>query len=179
MKKVLILSSSLRSGSNSDIIAKAFERGARKAGNDVEAITLKDKKIGFCHGCLACQRTGKCVIKDDMDEIREKMRNADVIVFATPIYYYEMSGQMKTVLDRSNPLFNGDYKFTDIYFLATCADTDPAALDRAISGLGGWIACFERCSLKGVIKGLGLNDPKAAEKDESVIKEAEKMGEGI
>ena len=81
--------------------------GARETGHKVEKVSLKDKTIGFCKGCLACQKTGNCVIQDDAGEIVEKMLHADVLVFATPVYYYEMSGQMKTLLDRANPLYTG------------------------------------------------------------------------
>ena len=101
-KNILVISTSLRSNSNSDILADYFMKGAKSAGNNVEKISLKDKNIAFCKGCLACLRTKKCVINDDAVEIADKMCSADVIVFATPIYYYEMSGQMKTLLDRGN-----------------------------------------------------------------------------
>ena len=104
-KNVLIISTSLRSHSNSDALADSFLTGAADAGNQVEKITLRGKTLAFCRGCLACQRTQKCVIRDDAAEIIEKMRRADVLVFATPIYYYGVSGQMKTLLDRANPLF--------------------------------------------------------------------------
>ena len=114
MKKVLIITSSLRHRSNSDALAEAFARGASEAGNEVETITLKDKEVHFCKGCLACQTTQKCVIADDAPAIVQKMYAADVIAFTTPIYYYELSGQLKTLLDRSNPLFTTDYHFRDI-----------------------------------------------------------------
>lgn len=90
MKKVLVISSSLRHGSNSEALAEEFARGAREAGNDVELITLRGKDIKFCIGCLSCQKTQKCVIKDDAPAIVAKMHDADVICFASPIYYYEM-----------------------------------------------------------------------------------------
>ncbi|MGM9778311.1 MAG: flavodoxin family protein [Prevotella sp.] len=77
-------------------------RGAKEAGHKVEKITLRGKDIRFCCGCLACQKTGKCVIQDDMHSITQDIHYADVIAFATPIYYLEMCGQMKTLLDRSN-----------------------------------------------------------------------------
>ncbi len=157
-KKVLIISTSLRHGSNSDTLADEFARGAVEKGHQVEQISLKDKQISFCRGCLACQKTQKCVIKDDAGIIVEKMKEADVLVFATPIYYYEMSGQMKTLLDRSNPLFAADYKFRDIYLLATAADEAHSALERAINGLGGWIECFPQCLLKGVVYGTGASE---------------------
>ena len=85
-KKVLIISSSLRVGSNSEILAHEAEKGAIEAGNEVELITLKDKNIQFCRGCLACQKLGKCVIQDDMNTLIEKVQKADVLIFATPIY---------------------------------------------------------------------------------------------
>ena len=65
-KNILVISSSLRGGSNSDILADEFIRGAREAGNKVEKISLRGKKINFCIGCLACQQSGTCVLKDDM-----------------------------------------------------------------------------------------------------------------
>lgn len=87
-KSVLIISTSPRKGGNSDALAEEFARGEREAGNQVEKIELYDKTIGFCKGCLACQKTLRCVIHDDADTIAQKMLTADVIVFATPIYYY-------------------------------------------------------------------------------------------
>ena len=101
-KNVLILSTSLRVGGNSDSLAKAFAEGAKEAGHQVELVSLAKKNIGFCKGCLACQSKKKCVILDYANEITEKMAQADVLVFATPVYYYGMSGQMKTMLDRAN-----------------------------------------------------------------------------
>ena len=86
-KKVLIISTSLRKNSNSDALAKSFAEGARSAGNEVETVSLTGKNITFCKGCLACQSIGRCVIKDDAIVLAEKMRTADVLAFATPIYY--------------------------------------------------------------------------------------------
>ena len=121
-KTVLVISTSPRTGSNSELLANEFARGAKDAGNEVEIISLKDKDIKFCRGCFACQKTKRCVIRDDADLIEQKMEKADVLVFATPIYYYEMSGQMKTMLDRGNPLFTTDYAFRDVYFIAAAAE---------------------------------------------------------
>lgn len=117
-KKVLVISTSPRKGGNSDTLADAFVQGAQEAGNDVEKVTLCGKTIGFCRGCLTCQSTQRCVIRDDADTITQQMLTADVIAFATPIYYYGMCGQMKTMLDRANPLFPADYQFRDIYLPA-------------------------------------------------------------
>ena len=159
-KKVLIISTSPRTGSNSEILANEFGRGAKEAGNDVEIISLRDKEIQFCRGCFACQKTQRCVIRDDADLIEQKMEKADVLVFATPIYYYEMSGQMKTMLDRGNPLYTTDYEFRDVYFIATAAEAEEHVFQRAQSGLEGWIECFPKARLAGCIYGGGVTETK-------------------
>ena len=87
-KNILIINTSLRAKSNSEVLADAFAKGAKAAGNTVEVVSLKNKNIAFCMGCLACGTLGKCVIADDAIAITEKMKQADVIVWATPIYYY-------------------------------------------------------------------------------------------
>lgn len=179
MKKILVISSSIRNGSNSEILAHEFEKGALESGNKVKFLSLKNKNIGFCRGCLACQKTSKCIIRDDMDNLIEEFRDIDVICFATPIYYYELSGQLKTLLDRLNPLYGTNPKFKEIYLIATCFDENKKALDRAINGLGGWIECFEGVSLKGVVYGNNLNDPNEAKKHENILKEAYSLGKNV
>ena len=153
-KSILILSASLRAGSNSETLANAFADGARAAGHAVEVISLRGKNI-------ACQTLGRCVIDDDAVAITEKMQHADVIVFATPIYYYEMSGQLKTLLDRANALFPSDYAFRDIYLLASATEDEPDTDERAIHGLEGWIACYEKCRLAGTVFAGGVTEPGA------------------
>ncbi len=105
MKKVIVISTSLRPGSNSHALAEQFAKGAEAAGHQVELISLRGKEIKFCIGCLSCQKTGACVIKDDVPAIMDSVLNADVVCWATPIYYYEMSGQMKTLIDRMNAMY--------------------------------------------------------------------------
>ncbi len=157
-KKILILSTSPRRNSNSEALAQAFAKGAGESGHEVELISLRGKELRFCQGCFACQKSGKCVIRDDMQEIVPKMEQADVLVFASPIYYYEMSGQMKTLLDRGNPLFVADYRFRDVYFLATAAEDEDFVPQRAVSGLEGWIECFPKARLAGTVFGGGVTE---------------------
>ena len=122
----------------------------------MEKITLYDKTIGFCKGCLTCQSTQRCIIDDDASAITQRMLTADVIVFATPIYYYGMCGQMKTLLDRANPLYSADYRFRDIYLLAAAAEEDQHTVDGAVTGLQGWIDCFEKARLAGTVFAGGV-----------------------
>ena len=156
-KKVLILSSSPRKGGNSETLAAAFANGALEAGNLVETVHLQEKNYGFCRGCLACQKLGHCVIKDDAVEVTAKMHDADVLVFATPVYYYSVSGQLKTMLDRANPLFGSDYSFTEAYLLATAAESGRSTFDGAKKAVQGWVDCFPRCTLAGTVFAGGVN----------------------
>ena len=177
-KKILVISTSLRANSNSDMLAEAFVGGVREAGHEAEKVSLKDKSIGFCKGCLACQKTGNCVIQDDAGEIVEKMLHADVLVFATPIYYYEMSGQMKTKLDRANPLYTADYAYRDVYLLATAADEDEHAIDGAKKGLEGFLACFEWAGLAGCVFAGGVDAPGTV-KEHGSLEKAREMGRQV
>lgn len=174
-KQVWIVSASLRPNSNSDALARAFARGARDAGHTVTEVSLRGKDLRFCQGCLACQRTGRCPIQDDAAVLVRQMHDADVLVFATPIYYYGMSGQMKTLLDRANPLYGGDYRFTDVYLLTCAAEDEQATPARAVSGLEGWIACFERARLAGTVFAGGVDNPGEIA-GHTALAEAEALG---
>ena len=177
-KKVVVISTSIRANSNSEDLAKSFADGATFAGNEVDFITLKDKQISFCKGCLACQQTGKCVIKDDVTKIMDKVIDSDIVVWATPIYYYEMSGQMKVLIDRLNPMFSMDYKFRDVYFLATAAEDGDHVYEKALSGLNGWIDCFDKTKLKGYVFCGGVT--MGGEISDNIkLKEAYDMGAGV
>ena len=177
-KKVVVLSTSLRTNSNSELLAKSFVDGAKDSGNEVKYISLKNKDIHFCIGCLVCQKTGHCVIKDDVVDIMNSVLEADVVVWATPVYYYEMSGQMKTLIDRLNPMFSKDYKFRDVYLLATAAEEGDEVFEKVITGLNGWIDCFEKTSIKGTVFCGGVSDGGAIS-DNSKLKEACNMGSHV
>ena len=157
-KKVLVISASPRKGGNSDTLADAFVQGAREAGHEVEKVGLHDKTIGFCRGCLTCVKTQRCPIGDDAAAIVPKMGTADVIAFATPIYYYGMCGQLKTLLDRANPLYSADYRFRDVCLLAAAAEEDGHTVDGAVTGISGWIGCFEKARLAGTVFAGGVTD---------------------
>lgn len=191
MKLILVISTSPRLKSNSDALADEFIRGAREAGHEVEKISIREKDIKFCRGCLACSMKSRadefnrgeggniCIIKnDDMGEIIQKMHDADVICWATPIYYYEMSAQMKVVIDRGNPLYTSDYHFRDIYMLTSAAEDEPEVPRRAVAGLTGWIDCFEKAELKGTVFAGGVNAPADIKEHPSLLK-AYEMGKSV
>lgn len=178
-KRILVLSTSPRIGGNSETLADVFIKGAEEAGHETKKICLYDKKIEFCKGCLGCQTTGKCILCDDAERIIAQMKAMDVLVFATPIYFYEMSGQMKTLLDRTNPLFPAEYEFRDIYLLATSADEEESSMEAAVKGLEGWISCFEKSRLAGVVRGTGADKKGAIEECGEALSAAYEMGRNV
>ncbi len=178
-KKVLIISTSLRPNANSEILSHEVERGAKEVGHEVEFVTLKDKEIKFCKGCLACQKLGKCVINDDANEITLKMKEADVIVWATPVYYYEMSGQMKTLIDRANSLFATGKNFTETYVITTSADSSKGVVQTVLNGVKGWVTCFSNLELKGYLEAGGLDNPNDAQNRKELLEQAYNMGKNI
>ena len=91
-------------------------------------------------------------------EIAAKMHDADVLVFVTPVYYYSVSGQLKTMLDRANPLFGTDYAFTKVYLLATAAEDGPETVTGSEKAVQGWVDCFDRCELAGTVFAGGVTD---------------------
>lgn len=177
-KKILIIETSLRAKSNSDRLAESFAEGAKAAGNDVEIVSMKGKNIGFCTGCFGCQKKGHCVIKDDANEITEKILEAEVVVWSTPIYYYEMSGQMKTMIDRANSLYSRDYKFREVYLLSVAAEDEKYVDKNAAGGVQGWVDCFENAQFMGKVFAGGINEQGEIEGNKA-LDEAYSMGNAV
>lgn len=153
-KKVLIISSSPRKGGNSDTLCDEFRKGALEANHAVEKIVLADKEIHYCTGCYACGNTGKCVQKDDMAPILESLVAADVIVLATPVYFYTMCAQMKTLIDRTVARYL-EITGKEFYFILTAAVTVQSALNRTVEEFRGFTSCLKGAKEKGVLYGTG------------------------
>lgn len=155
-KKVLILSSSPRRGGNSDTLCDEFMRGAIEAGNEAEKIFLRDKTIHYCTGCSTCSLHGKpCPQKDDAVDVINRMLEADVIVMATPVYFYTMSAQMKTLIDRCCGLYT-QMTGKEFYFIVSAAEDDKQKMLRTIDTFQGFLDCLENPVAKGTVFGLGV-----------------------
>lgn len=153
-KHILILSGSPRKGGNSDLLCDEFAKGAQEAGHQVEKIRVQEQKIGPCLACYGCRGTGVCVQKDDMASILEKMVAADVLVLATPVYFYSMDGQLKTLIDRTLPRYT-EIRSKEVWFIATAA-AGKGAMERTIDALRGFTDCLPGAQVKGVIYGSGV-----------------------
>lgn len=177
-KNVLVISASPRKGGNSDTLCDEFIRGAQESGNNAEKIFLASKNIEYCIGCGVCNTTQKCVQKDDMAEILDKMVEADVIVLATPVYFYTMDAQMKTLIDRTVPRYI-EIQNKDFYFIVAAADTERKMMERTIEGFRGFTQdCLTGAREKGIIYGTGAW--QAGEiKGTPAVKQAYEMGRNV
>ena len=174
-KKVLILSGSPRKGGNSDLLCDEFMRGALEAENEVEKIRIAEKKIGYCSACYYCQKSGGvCAKKDDMAEVLQKMIDADVIVLSSPVYFYSIDAQLKTVIDRTVARWT-EVKDKEFYYIVTCADGERESQERTIECFRGYADCVEGAVEKGIVYGTGVYTPGEI-KDTPAFKEAYELG---
>lgn len=154
-KKVVVLSGSPRKGGNSDLLCDQFIIGAKEAGNQAEKICFRDKNINYCIACDACRKNGgNCIHKDDMAEILDKLIAADVIVMATPVYFYTMDAQMKTLIDRTYSRYT-EISNKEMYFIVAAADGRKEAMEKTIEGFRGFTSCLSEAKEKGIIYGTG------------------------
>lgn len=178
MKNVLIISASPRKNGNSNILCDRFAQGAGESGHNVEKVFIAEKNIAYCRGCGVCNSTHKCVQKDDMADVLDKMVTADVIVLATPVYFYSMDGQMKTFIDRTVPRYT-EISNKDFYFIMTAADTEKANLERTMEAFRGFTEdCLEGVREAGIIYGTGAWQVGEI-KDTPAYDEAYELGKNI
>jgi len=177
-KQVLVISASPRKGGNSDTLCDQFMKGAAEVGNQVEKLRLAELEIDYCSACYACKRLGHCVKQDDMEQVVAKMRDADVIVLATPVYFYTMCAQMKTMIDRTlGGAQKAGLENKEFYLIATAAD-GKAEMERTVDGLRGYLECLPEVKEMGVIYGAGawqLGDIQS----NPAMREAFQMGKSI
>lgn len=174
----MVLSGSPRRGGNSDILCDQFILGADESGNQTEKIFLRDKDINYCLACDTCQTNGGiCDQDDDMAEVLDKMIASDVIVMATPVYFYTMNAQMKTVIDRTYSRY-AEIRDKDFYFITTAAVKNKQALEKTIEGFRGFTSVLNGPKEKGIIYGTGawnIGDIK----ETKAMTEAYDMGKAV
>ena len=177
-KKVLILSGSPRKGGNSDILCDEFARGAQEAGHEAEKIRVAAKKVAPCSACYYCRdHGGECVHKDDMAEILQKMIDADVLVLASPVYFYSIDAQLKAVIDRTVARWL-EVKNKEFYYIVTMADEEKSSADTTLACFLGYADCVEGAVEKGVIIGSGVYEPGKV-KATSAMQRAYEMGKNV
>lgn len=177
-KKVLILSGSPRKGGNSDLLCDEFMRGALESGNEVEKIRVAEKKIGYCRACYYCSNNnGVCSIKDDMSDILQKMIDAEVIVLASPVYFYSIDAQLKALIDRTVARWL-EVRDKEFYYIATMADETLSSADTTLACFRGYADCVEGAKEMGYIIGNGVYEIGKI-KGTPVMIQAYEMGKSV
>lgn len=177
-KKIVVVSSSPHKVSNSELLALEFVKGAESIGHNCKVIKVRDLNIKFCKGCLACAKEPyKCVQRDDVNKkMLDEIREADILVFATPVYYYAVSGQLKTFIDRMNPIYCSGFNFKELYVFSTAADDSVRAFKGIKEDIKGFIDCYEGVKLKGSLFVGSLHNGGDVKKNTKALKEAYEMG---
>lgn len=177
-KKVLVLSGSPRKGGNSDLLCGEFTRGALESGHQVEKIRVSTQKIHPCSACYFCrQHSGECVHKDDMAALLQKMIDADVLVLASPVYFYSVDAQLKAVIDRTVARWL-EVKNKEFYYIVTMADENTASADTTLACLRGYADCVNGAVERGVIIGNGVYEPGKVI-NTSAMQKAYDMGKNV
>lgn len=177
MKNVLIISSSPRKKGNSQILCEQFKKGAEAKGHRVNIVRLMEKNIGFCRACDYCMKTGgMCILKDDMDEILKLFQKADVLVLATPVYFYGISAQMKTFIDRMYPIWQHLGR-KEVYYIVS-AGLGLDIVEKSLGDLDGFVEHLEEYKIAGRIYATNVMEAGLV-KNQSVFKKAYDMGYSI
>ena len=174
MKNILIISSSPRKNGNTQMVCEQFKRGAEEKGHMVTLVRLMEKIIGFCRACDGCMRNdGTCVLNDDMEEILKLFQKADVLVLATPVYFYGISAQMKTFIDRTYPIWQHLGK-KEVYYIIS-AGLGEDIIERSLGDLDGFVEHLEEYRIAGRIYATNVMEAGLV-KNLDVFEKAYQMG---
>lgn len=178
VSKIAVLIGSPRKGGNTEILANSFIDGA-KNHHKIEVISAADIKINGCTGCNYCYANPdhKCAQKDEMHEVYEKLADADVIVIATPVYFYGVSSQLKCLIDRLHNPIRNTFQVKKLVLLSVAADTIPTVFD-SIKTMYDSVLKYFSLENGGIITVPGVNR-KGDILGSSALKEAYQLGEEI
>lgn len=174
-ENIVVLSGSPREGGNTDRLVAAFIAGAETAGKTVTLFRVADMSISGCLGCQHCfGSNGVCVQKDDMSMILSAMKKADTLVFASPVYYFSLTAQLKLAIDRTYALIKNKPPIKKAALLLTCGDSTAAAAKGSVATYQG-ICAHSKWEDAGVITAPGLHAPDEIEgRDE--LEKARELG---
>lgn len=176
-KRVLIIEGSPRKNGNSQLLCEAFQKGARDAGHLVDLVRIQEKKIGFCMACDGCMRNGgMCVLRDDMADVLKLFQESDVLVLATPVYFYGVSAQIKTFIDRTYPIWQ-NLGQKDVYYIVS-AGLGEDIINRSLGDLDGFVEHLKDSEVKGRIYAPNVMEAGLV-KDTELIAEAYQMGKQV
>ena len=174
---ILILSGSPRKGGNTESLAEAFAKGA-VAHHHVEIVSVRNYKVNPCLGCNICFKTnGACAQKDDITLIYEKMSQADMLVIASPVYFYSISAQLKAIIDRFHNPIRNSFNIQKMALLLVGAASLPELFDAILTEYN---LCLKFFNIEdaGKVLARGAKD-KGDIKNTDTLNEAYKLGLSI
>ena len=178
-KKILVFSASSRRNGNSSTLSDEFIRGAMEVGHECEKIYLSDKTINGCTGCGYCRSTDRnCVQHDSMSELYEKLLAANVIVLASPVYYYTFNAQMKTVMDRTFAIEN-NFSGKTVYLIGAGAAPSEEYMTTMIDCFRKYIHCFGDMNEGGIVFACGAVDVGDVIENKPAMQKAYQMGKDV
>lgn len=178
MGRIVVLVGSMRKGGNTDLLARAFAEGASK-NNIVEVLSVADYKVNPCIGCNSCftRKGNECFQEDDMAKIYDKLKAADMIVVASPVYFYGISAQLKAIVDRLHTPMRNEFPIKKLALLLVGAATLPELFD-SIKLQYQLVLNFFHLENAGMVLVRGVKDKGDIEKTEA-LKEAYNLGMSI
>ena len=182
MKKILVLNGSPRKGGNTTALVEEVVSVAKENNVEVKTYQLNDMNIKGCQGCNACKKQGRCVLKDDMQELYDEIQSASGIVFATPVYMWQMTSQLKTAMDRLYPFLNPDYSSAlipgkKVLLAVTQGQPDTSMFHQYFEQVGKTLSFLGFGSYEILIAGGAGRVENILQPE--VVSEANKMGEWL
>ena len=178
MSRIVILCGSVRRGGNTETLARAFAEGAAEH-SEVKLLSVADLAVKPCTGCNFCYTSegNRCAQADGMEEVYDALRQADVLVIASPVYFYSVCAQMKTMIDRCLADYQA-IKDKTFYLIVTAADPQHSAADETLADFRGYLRCLPGAREAGVILCTGTWD-KGDVYRHPALKQAYELGRSI
>jgi multimeric flavodoxin WrbA len=184
IRRVLILAASPRKNGNSTILALKAAEGVKAEGGEPDVVPIGSLKIAPCRACDSCRTKPEagCIIKDDMQPLYQKIRDAQGIIFATPVYWFSVSAQMKLFIDRTYAIYNkGTYAFTgkDVGVILTYEDEDVFA-SGGVNALRSFQDAFAyvKANLMGMVYGTA-NKAGEVQANKKLLQRAYDLGQKL
>jgi len=176
--KILGIDGSPRSKGNTEIFLDAMLAGAKEAGATVSRVKLRDLDVSPCRACDSCKRTGKCIQKDDMQDLLSKMEGSDVWILGTPVYWWGPTAQLKAFIDRWYGISKDFFKNRRVVLVIPMGSNNPRTAQHV---LGMFEDIFAYLGMKqiGTLLAPGVYERGEAKTRSDLLEEARKLGESI
>jgi multimeric flavodoxin WrbA len=180
MKVIGIVGSPRKNGNTNTLVQQVLE-GAAEAGAETRTFMLNDMNFRGCQGCDYCKNHDRCKLEDDLMELFDELALADGVVFGSPIYFGQFTGQMRLFLDRCYSLINADFSprlpaGKKAVIIGSQGAPDPAAFKGVYEEFREQISSFMRMDVKDTIVGIGYNAPGEVKDNIKLMEKAKNTG---